>query len=92
MIYFAQLVNAANNVYAHESQVNNLRANTPPDQLMNCSPFYVFDGYKYALSDLMKVIAMPENMWDKFRARICTGLVSTYAFGVLVLETDMLFG
>ena len=61
----------------HEARVNELQAATPPGVPFHSDPFYVYTGYRNALSELMQMIALPLNQHDGLRFRICTQLVSS---------------
>ncbi|KAF8603909.1 hypothetical protein BDV93DRAFT_508220 [Ceratobasidium sp. AG-I] len=78
------LVDAAGRVYMHEARVNELRAATPAGAPFHSDPFYVYTGYRNALSDLMQKIALPLNQHDGLRFRICTQL-SVLLHDVLVV-------
>ncbi|KAG8743482.1 hypothetical protein FRC10_011955 [Ceratobasidium sp. 414] len=81
---YQALVDAAGRVYAHESGVNDLRLQTPPDKSIHHDQFFVFDGYKDALKELMLLVARTENQRDAVRWRVCTGL-STLLHDVLAI-------
>ncbi|KAG8705198.1 hypothetical protein FRC08_001779 [Ceratobasidium sp. 394] len=85
---YQALVDAAGRVYAHEFEVNDLRLHTPPEKFIHFDPFFVFNGYEYALNDLMKLIAKPENQRDPVRWRICRGLSKLLHDVLAVLKAE----
>ncbi|KAF8597644.1 hypothetical protein BDV93DRAFT_547794 [Ceratobasidium sp. AG-I] len=65
---------AAGRVYIHESYVNDLQSITLPGIPIHADPFFVFTGYKNALSNLMKFISQSSNHADAFCLHTCNQL------------------
>ncbi|QRV74396.1 hypothetical protein RhiJN_02410 [Ceratobasidium sp. AG-Ba] len=71
---YQAISDAAGKVYVHESRVNTLRLTTPRGKLIDPDPFFVFNGYREALNELMELIKLPENQLEPFRWKVCVGL------------------
>ncbi|CAE6495171.1 unnamed protein product [Rhizoctonia solani] len=71
---YEALVDAAGRVYLHEARVNELQSRVPIGFPLHSDPYFIYSGYKDALSDLMNLIADPVNQWDDLRLKTCTGL------------------
>ncbi|KAG8705199.1 hypothetical protein FRC08_001780 [Ceratobasidium sp. 394] len=71
---FLVLEEAAERVYIHESYVNELQVQTLPGFPIHHDSFFVYSGYKNALSNLIRAMSDPLNQADIFCTQVCTHL------------------
>ncbi|CAE6499967.1 unnamed protein product [Rhizoctonia solani] len=75
---YEALMDASGRTYFHEVWVNELQSRVPMGFSLHTDPYFVYSGYKNALSNLMNIIADPVNQSDGSRFRVCTGLVRKF--------------
>lgn len=84
---FSKIEEAAGRVYIHECYVNDLQAMSLPGIPIHSDPFFVYTGYKGALSNLMKLLAQWSNHEDAYCLHTCNQMVSQFCFDVFVYRS-----